>query len=238
MSEMAYAVHTGACTYLLDEDGVCRWVLSPGGLEVSGAERCVGAQFVACLDLREAGGLVGELRLGAAALFACYEHGRFALLRTAPIEHVEFRAGAEPGAPPPREEHPAAPADPPTDEIFPPAEPTGPLPAWSAPSAPLPAYPSFGEGGSPGAAPRPPVPSPQAVEPTQRLSLAGLLEPDTGDAIEEIDVEDLVTYNEITLTNPLFRPEAQPQPPAPPHAFAPRAPGPRRGVIGPGRRLR
>ena len=92
MSEIVYAVHTRACTYLLDEDGFCRWVLSRSGAKSD--DRCVGAQFVAALDLRSKGGLVGELRIGAQALFIRSEDGRFALIRTKPIEHVEVR-GAE-----------------------------------------------------------------------------------------------------------------------------------------------
>lgn len=93
MSEIVYAVHTRACTYLLDEDGFCKWVLSRSGAKSD--DRCVGAQFVAALDLRSKGGLVGELRIGAQALFIRHENGRFALIRTKPIEHVEIR-GAEP----------------------------------------------------------------------------------------------------------------------------------------------
>jgi hypothetical protein len=93
---MTYAVHTATCTYLLDEDGVCRWALSPAGPPPPGAERCVGAQFVASLDLSSEGGLVGELRPGAAALFVRQEGARFVLLRTLPILHVEIRGEASP----------------------------------------------------------------------------------------------------------------------------------------------
>jgi len=95
MPDMTYAVHTGTCTYLLDDDGICLWTLSPGGHAAPGTDRCVGAQFVACLDLTTPGGLVGELCIGAAALFARREHGRFVLLRTLPIERVEYRAQTE-----------------------------------------------------------------------------------------------------------------------------------------------
>src|SRR5262245_64488385 len=91
MSDMAYAVHTRACIYLLDDDGICRWTLAPSGVPAPGAERCMGAQFVACLDLRVEGGLVGELRIGSAALLAQIEQGRFVLLRTPIIEYVERR---------------------------------------------------------------------------------------------------------------------------------------------------
>jgi hypothetical protein len=89
MPEMLYAVHTRTCTYLLDEEGICRWVLSPSGAPADVS--CVGAQFVACLDLRVSGGLVGELLEGASALFVRNDGGKLSLLRTTPIEHVEFR---------------------------------------------------------------------------------------------------------------------------------------------------
>ncbi|MBK8256163.1 MAG: hypothetical protein IPK82_26275 [Polyangiaceae bacterium] len=102
MSDIVYAVHTRSCTYLLDDEGICRWVLSRSGARTD--DRCVGAQFVAALDLRENGGLVGELRIGASALFIRHEDGRFALIRTKPIEHVEMR-GAE-GTQEPQQELP------------------------------------------------------------------------------------------------------------------------------------
>jgi hypothetical protein len=89
MPDMTYAVHTAACTYLLDDDGVCCAItVSPA--PPPGSERCIGAQFVACLDMRTEGGLVGELRLGAAALFVAARNGRCVLLRTQPIERVEI----------------------------------------------------------------------------------------------------------------------------------------------------
>jgi hypothetical protein len=99
MPDMTYAVHTAACTYLLDDDGVCRAItITP---PPPGSERCIGAQFVACLDMRTEGGLVGELRAGAAALFAASHEGRFVLLRTQPIARVEIlgeaSAPADPG---------------------------------------------------------------------------------------------------------------------------------------------
>ena len=66
MSGIVDAVHTRACTYLLDDEGICRGVLSRSGAKSD--DRCVGAQFVAALDLHSRGGLVGELRIGASAL--------------------------------------------------------------------------------------------------------------------------------------------------------------------------
>lgn len=96
MAEVVYAVHTRTCSYLLDEDGVCRWIISPTGMVPADVRRCVGAQFVACLDASVAGGLVGELILGAAGLFVKHDlaSGRMILLRTSNIEHVEFRGPA------------------------------------------------------------------------------------------------------------------------------------------------
>ena len=100
MSDTNYAVHTQTCTYLLDEEGVCRWIVSPTGMVPPDVRLCVGAQFVACLDLRIGGALVGELRIGASALFVRTEAetGRVVLLRTRVIEHVEFRPGTDPRA--------------------------------------------------------------------------------------------------------------------------------------------
>jgi hypothetical protein len=117
---MTYAVHTATCTYLLDDEGVCLWALAPGGPPPPGAERCVGAQFVACLDVTAAGGLVGEIRPGATLLFVRREGGRFVLLRTLPILHVEIRGDA------PTVEDPPSFADTPVREGIP-------LPSFSAP---------------------------------------------------------------------------------------------------------
>ncbi|MCS6899312.1 MAG: hypothetical protein NZX77_06040 [Polyangiaceae bacterium] len=97
-----YAVHTEACTYLLDDNGLCCRILSPGGLVTSGMSAAIGAQFVACLDLTLPGGLVAELRVGSAALFATQdERGRYMLLRTSPIRHIEARQSSQPLLPPP-----------------------------------------------------------------------------------------------------------------------------------------
>lgn len=91
---LTYAVHTEACTYLLDDGGVCRWIVSPRGLAPDGSSAAVGAQFVACLDLTEPGGLVAELRVGASALFVRPDDaGHLVLLRTSRISHIESRAG-------------------------------------------------------------------------------------------------------------------------------------------------
>ncbi|MBM4356814.1 MAG: hypothetical protein FJ096_01765 [Deltaproteobacteria bacterium] len=89
--DLAYAVHTATCTYLLDEDGVCRWIVSPQGVPPSHVQQAVGAQFVACLALDAPGGLVGDLRIGAMALLARSDGERMVLLRTAPIINVDDR---------------------------------------------------------------------------------------------------------------------------------------------------
>jgi len=152
MPDMAYAVHTRTCTYLLDEEGVCRWVLSPTGTIPPDGQRSVGAQFVACLDLRVAGGLVGELLIGASILFARRddETGRLVLLRTSPIEYVEFKKPPEASTP----------------------------------------------RGAPAKLPPPPPREPKVHD-------------DDG---APIDPEDMVTYEggAVTLTMPLYRPDAQP----------------------------
>lgn len=100
---MAYAVHTRTCSYLLDDSGVCRWIVAKQGAVPPHVNQCVGAQFVACLDLAAQGGLVGSLRPGAMGLFVRNsEPGRMVLLRTAPIESVDGLAPSRPGhAPPP-----------------------------------------------------------------------------------------------------------------------------------------
>jgi hypothetical protein len=99
-SDMAYAVHTHTCTYLLDEDGICCWIVSQRGLVPPHVRPCIGAQFVACLDLAEEGGLVGELRIGARALFVQYFEDRMVLLRTGPIQAVDDRRATPERGPP------------------------------------------------------------------------------------------------------------------------------------------
>ena len=268
MPDMAYAVHTRSCTYLLDDDGICRWTLAPTGVPVPGADRYLGAQFVACLDVREQGGLVGELRIGAAALFARSENGRLVLLRTPQIEFVEHRAdGAEaigavlPTPAPPMAQEPSLPSYPPYVEpppayaprasAAPPAytappyaPPPPPAPAYQAPEYVAPAYRSPEYSASEYSAPAYVEPEEEAPS-TQTLPLplmhtmplplgsfaqryASAPEVDVEEELLDADiVEELVTFSEVTLTIPLYRPEAQVA-----------APPQRRGVIGPGRRLR
>lgn len=178
---MTYAVHTDTCTYLLDDDGVCRWIVSPKGLMPNGASAAVGAQFVACLDLAIPGGLVGELRVGGAALFVRPdEDGRMVLLRTTPIRDVETRPVPAPAPPKPaRPSRPRA-KDPeetvtlvkPLYRPIPPQRPPAPRPpAPRRPtplsvSPPTPALPS-----SPPIRPAPPPPRPstrRGTDPTRK----------------------------------------------------------------------
>ncbi len=242
---MAYAVHTRSCTYLLDDDGICRWTLAPTGIPVPGADRYLGAQFVACLDVREAGGLVGELRIGAAALFARSEGGRLVLLRTPLIEFVEHRpddadasTAAEPSPPPPARESlpsytphvgppPAYAPRPSAPEPSAPGYPAPPCaePAYAAPAHVAPAHvaPTYVA-----TAPLPRPVAPPRMFPAPRAPQAPIYAPAPElDLDEEVDVEELVTFSEVTLTIPLYRPETQTA-----------APLPRHRVIRPGRRLR
>ena len=93
--EMAWAVHTRTCTYLLDQDGICRWIVARQGAVPPHVRQCMGAQFVACLDLESKGGLLPDLRPGAMGLFVrVNEQGRMVLLRTAPIKRVDVAGAA------------------------------------------------------------------------------------------------------------------------------------------------
>ena len=107
MSAVAYAATTEGCTFLLDEDGVCRRVLlrherratdaTLGGRTRSqAARRCIGAQYVASIDVRVDGGLVPMPRLGMPMLFAYTDDdGRLAVLRTGALARFET-VGGEP----------------------------------------------------------------------------------------------------------------------------------------------
>ena len=103
--DYAYAAHTERCTYLLDGEGVCRRVIvanpragerTMGGRLTSEAARmCVGAQYVASIDMRVPGGLIPMPRTGAQMLFAyAGPDGRLAIVRTAPLTRFDS-IGAE-----------------------------------------------------------------------------------------------------------------------------------------------
>ena len=93
MVDFAYAVHTDFGTYLLDDTGICIWVLSANTAAASKLAACVGAQFVACVDSRVEGCIVGELKEGSSALLVAtsQETGRAQLLRTGLIRSVQYR---------------------------------------------------------------------------------------------------------------------------------------------------
>ena len=97
--DILYAAHTASCTFLLDSEGVCRRiVLAPQGRRSASrtAGRCVGAQYVASLDGRAAGGLVEMPRPGAAMLFARIDsRGRVSLVRTGVVTSFESKAVEE-----------------------------------------------------------------------------------------------------------------------------------------------
>ncbi|HRG97865.1 MAG TPA: hypothetical protein PLR99_16535 [Polyangiaceae bacterium] len=89
----AYAAHAGSNTFLLDEDGICRRILTRGKNRQStnkSTQRCLGAQYVASLDFDSESGLVERPKEGCPLLFARVdEHGRVSLVRTAPLERFE-----------------------------------------------------------------------------------------------------------------------------------------------------
>ncbi len=98
---IAYAAHTDAGTFLLDREGICRgFVPSPdrsGAFRVrpEAADRCIGAQYVAAIDVTEPGALVQLPRVGAALLLGIVDaNGRISLIRTGPIVRYETLDGA------------------------------------------------------------------------------------------------------------------------------------------------
>lgn len=242
MPELTYAVHTATCTYLLDDEGVCRWVHAPSGVTPPGAERCMGAQFVASLDLRTEGGLVGELRVGAAALFVREEEGRFVLLRTLPIEHVQIRDEAQEAEPEPEPiDDPHSFAETPifSREPFPHPFPSDPTLERPTPQPPLdPLTEPFPDALT---VPRhDPVPRPFHVQAEQTAPLDPRWSMSSLSPSEAADLEELlsISVTEVTLSLPLYRPPqparaARPLPPPQPPPV--RVPPP---FVGPGRRPR
>lgn len=102
----AYAAATEGCTFLLDEEGVCVRVLlgreqrSAGDPTLGGrtrgqaARQCVGAQYVASIDVRVEGALVPMPRVGMPMLFAYTgDDGRIAVVRTGRLLRFETVAG-------------------------------------------------------------------------------------------------------------------------------------------------
>lgn len=103
MENVAYAVHTRTCTFLLDREGLCLWIVSRHGAVPPELRGCVGAQFVASLHAGLEGLLAGELLIGSAALLVKHdsETDKLVLMRTGTILHVEERDAAH-GAETPR----------------------------------------------------------------------------------------------------------------------------------------
>ncbi|HEY1690970.1 MAG TPA: hypothetical protein VGG39_02345 [Polyangiaceae bacterium] len=104
----AYAASTDGCTFLLDEDGVClRVVLKHerrsakdttlgGRTRGQAARRCIGAQYVASIDVRVDGALVPMPRVGMPMLFAYTgEDGRIAVVRTGRLLKFETLTPAD-----------------------------------------------------------------------------------------------------------------------------------------------
>jgi hypothetical protein len=202
MDKVVYAVHTRSCTFLLDAEGLCHWIVSRTGVLPPDVRGCVGAQFVACLHPELPGFLAGELVLGAAALFTKHEEesGRAVLMRSGEIVHVEQRGAA-------RSAHAGALSDDTLDLKGGPGSSTRPPPAIPAGyerPAPPQRYgspPSFNARGGDTVPPPPP-------------SHAGSFD---GPSVEELDVEPdpsapalrpLDSESTVTLTLPLFRPDA------------------------------
>lgn len=100
-NEVSYAAHTASCTFLLDDQGICRRiVMAPKGKRRESSRtaiKCVGAQYVASLDGSAAGGLVEMPRVGASMLFARVdERGRIALVRTGTVVSFESHVAEDP----------------------------------------------------------------------------------------------------------------------------------------------
>lgn len=98
--DAAYAAYTDACTFFLDENGVCIRVIltrrSPDDLTLGGrtraraADRCVGSQYVASIVAGAVGSLVPMPQAGAPMLFAYLgADGRIGLVRTGPLVRFE-----------------------------------------------------------------------------------------------------------------------------------------------------
>ncbi len=102
MDDAVFAVHTRSCTFLLDAEGTCKWIVSRTGMVPPEIRKCVGAQFMACLHPELDGGLAGELVIGAAALFVKDDAstGRFMLMRSGTIVHIEQRGASRASVPP------------------------------------------------------------------------------------------------------------------------------------------
>ena len=89
---IAYVAHAVHAALLLDEDGICRWVVpqpSAAPESLRAANRAVGGQFVASLDPTVEGCLHPRPRVGAALLFTAMRGGRAALVRFGPLTQFD-----------------------------------------------------------------------------------------------------------------------------------------------------
>jgi len=85
---LAYVAHTESCALLLDDEGVCRWVVPrphANQTMIAMAKRCMGARFLASLDPDAEGLLAHEPRVGTHLLFAISIDARVALIRVGPL---------------------------------------------------------------------------------------------------------------------------------------------------------
>ena len=96
---------------MLDAEGICRWVVAanpPPAIPANkarakdweksqqAAARCIGAQYVASLDVSTSGGLVDMPRVGVPMLFARVDrNGRVSLVRTGAVLRFEDRSSQE-----------------------------------------------------------------------------------------------------------------------------------------------
>ncbi len=99
--EISYAAYTESATFMLDEKGICLWVAPSPSSQGTGemwrgreaADRCVGAQYVASIDMDVQGGLVELPKIGAPLIFAAVdETGRVSLLRSGPLLRFEAKS--------------------------------------------------------------------------------------------------------------------------------------------------
>lgn len=98
--EVAYVAQTESCVFLLDGDGFCRASIPSAEADDAArkaAQRCIGAQYVASLDLEAEGLLVSDPKAGLQLLFAKVNaQGRVALIRTGALLEMRSLDGPMP----------------------------------------------------------------------------------------------------------------------------------------------
>jgi hypothetical protein len=107
VTEIAYAAFTETATFMLDGDGICRWVVPASSTartttfstkDLDSSERCVGAQYVASIDMRAPGGLVELPRVGSSLVFASADaSGHISLIRTTALLRFEVKRKPDSG---------------------------------------------------------------------------------------------------------------------------------------------